>query len=215
MSINTFFQKLVPKDKKFFPMFEELASLVAMAASIMLEIFEHDDPVRQKDQLKQIKDLETKADDVAHGIFDELDRTFITPFDREDIHKLTSTLDSVLDLMNGISQRIRLYRPKDMPPEFKDIAKINLKGCEQLKEAVGELGNMKKSNKILKICRKITEYETETDDLYHTIIANIFKKEKDAIELIKQKEILETLERTSDRIEDVSDVLKTIIIKMA
>jgi predicted phosphate transport protein (TIGR00153 family) len=215
MSISSFFQKLVPKDKKFFPMFDNMADLVTKAAVIMLEVFEHDDPVKQKDQLKEIKDLETKADEVAHFIFDELDKTFVTPFDREDIHKLTSTLDSVLDLMNGISQRVRLYRPQVIPAEFRDLAKINLKGCEYLKEAVGELHNLKKPQKVLKICKKISEMESEADDVYHASISNIFKKEKDAIELIKQKEILETLERTSDRIEDVADVLRTIIIKMA
>jgi predicted phosphate transport protein (TIGR00153 family) len=215
MSISDFFKKLVPKDKHFFPLFEDLSGHILKAAIALHEVLEHDDPVKHKDLLKQIKEYESQADDFTQKIFDEIDKSFITPFDREDMHELTSSMDSVLDSINGTSQRIRYYRPKNIPAEFKDFAKLILDGCQHIQTAIAELKNLKKPNKILKACRKMTEIESTADDVYHGTISEIFKKEKDAIELIKQKEIVENLERTTDRIEDVSDILKTIVLKMA
>jgi len=215
MSISTFIKKLVPSDKHFFPLFEDLSGQVLTAASVLNNVLEHDDLLEHKKLLKQIKEFETQGDDITQKIFDEIDKSFITPFDREDMNELTASLDSVLDSINGIAQRIRFYRPKKIPAEFKDFGKLILDGCEQMHSAVKELKNLKKQNKILKACRKMTEIESTADDVYHTIISGIFKKEKNAIELIKQKEIVENLERTTDRIEDVSDILKTIFLKMA
>ena len=208
-----FLSKLVPQDKHFFPMFENLAGLVLKAATVLQEALDHDDPVKHKDLLKQIKEYETQGDKITQSIFDELDKSFITPFDRENMNQLTSSLDSVIDSINSVSQRIRYYRPVTIPSEFKNFGKFILNGCGHINTAISELKNLKKPEKILKACRKMSEIESSADDVYHATISEIFKKEKDAIELIKQKEILETMERTTDRIEDVSDILKTIVLK--
>ena len=112
MSINTFFQKLVPVEKKFFPMFESMSEIILKASNAQLMIFEHDDPLKQKDLFKLIKDLEMKGDEIKEKIFDDLDKSFIPPFDREDINHLTTSLDEVINMVNGVSQRVRLYRPK-------------------------------------------------------------------------------------------------------
>jgi predicted phosphate transport protein (TIGR00153 family) len=215
MSINTFFQKLVPVDRKFFPMFEGISDLIVKASAAQLLIFEHDDPVKQKDLFKLINDLEDKGDEAAQKIFEELDKSFVPPFDREDINQLTTNLDEVINLINKVSQRIRLYRPKEIPTEFKDFAKLISKGTEQINFAIKELHDLKRPNKILKACKKIGELEKEGDDLYHSTISSLFKKEKDAIELIKQKEMLENLEETSDCIKGVANILRTIILKEA
>lgn len=215
MSINSFFQKLVPSDTKFFPMFEGISGLIVKASAAQLMIFEHDDPVKQKDLFKLINDLEDKGDEMSQKLFDELDKSFVPPFDREDINHLTTSMDEVINLINKVSQRVRLYRPKEMPSEFKDFAKLISKGCEQINIATKELHDLKKPNKILKACKKINELEKEGDDLYHSTITNLFKKEKDAIELIKQKEIIENLEETSDCIKGVANVVKTIILKVS
>ncbi|MCB9000182.1 MAG: DUF47 family protein [Bacteroidales bacterium] len=215
MSLNSFFQKLVPTDLKFYPMFENMAELIVKASSSQLLIFEHDDPVKQKDLFKLIKELENKADEVVQTIFDELDKSFVPPFDREDMNVLTTSLDEVINGINGVAQRVRLYRPKEIPSEFKDFAKLISKGCEQINISVKELHDLKKPAKILKACKKINDLEKEADELYHSTISTIFKKEKDAIELIKQKEMLENLEKTADRIKSVSNILKIIILKMS
>jgi predicted phosphate transport protein (TIGR00153 family) len=213
MSKKGFLSRLVPQDRHFFPMFEDLSGLVLKAAATLQEVLEHDDPVKHKDLLKQIKEYETQCDEITQKVFDELDKSFITPFDREDMNQLTSSLDSVADSMNGVSQRIRYYRPTNIPSEFKNFGKLILNGCTHINTAISELKNLKKPEKILKACRKMSEIERSADDIYHSTISDIFKKEKDAIELIKQKEILETMERTTDRIENVSDILKTIVLK--
>jgi len=215
MSINTFFQKLVPKDKKFFPMFESQAELIVQASGKLNRIFLTTDPDLHLELFKEIKDLENQGDDVAHHIFDELDKTFITPFDREDIHQLTSKLDDVLDFINGTSQRIRLYKLKDFPAEFVQFSNILIDGGTEIHHAVKELYNLKRPEMIRQACIRINEVENQADDLYHKVISDLFDNEKDAIELIKKKEVLQTMERASDRMEDVADVLKTILIKLA
>ena len=215
MGINTFFQKLVPKDKKFFPMFEAQADLIVEAAGMLNGIFTTTDPVKHAELFKAIKDLENQGDEVAHQIFDELDKTFITPFDREDIHQLTSTLDDVLDFINGTSQRIRLYKLKDFPAEFVEFSTVMQNGSNEIRNAVKELYNLKRPEMIRQACIRINEVENQADDLYHSVISDLFENEKDAIELIKKKEVLQTMERASDRMEDVADVLKTILIKLA
>ncbi len=215
MSVNTFFQKLVPKDKKFFPLFESAAENILQAAVLLQKVFITEDRDQKEMLFREIKDLEVRGDDIAHHIFDEMDKTFVTPFDREDIHKLTSSLDNVLDFINGSSQRLRLYKPKSISDEFSLFPVIILNGCKEIKKAIFELRNMKKPQKINAACVKINELENQADDLYHQLISDLFENEKDAIELIKKKEVLQTMERATDRIEDVADSLKTILIKMA
>ncbi len=215
MSLNTFFSRLVPKEKKFFPMFEQLAELVVKAATLQLEVLEQINPVLEKDLMKSIKKLKQNGDDLAQEVFDILDQTFVTPFDREDIQALTSSLYRVLGMIKSVSQRITMYKPKAFPDECKTLAKLILDGTLQIQIAVAELQTLKKSERILKTIKKISKIESEADEMYHSAISALFKNEKDAIELIKQKEIIEKLEQTTDRIETVSGVLKTIVLKNA
>jgi len=206
---------LLPKEEKFFPMFEGLSELISKAAHILAKIIDNPEPSQMEEAFKEIKSLENQADDIAHAVFDALDTTFITPFDREDIHQLVSKMDDVLDFINAVSQQIKLYKPKKLPAGYRELNMIVVRGCEQIRIAIMELRNLKKPIKINDACVKINELENMADEIYHQLISELFQREEDAIELIKQKEILETLEMTTDRVEDVSDILKTIIIKSA
>lgn len=206
---------LLPKEEKFFPMFENIADFLTDSARVLSRIIESNEPSLEEEGFREIKLLEKKADDIAHQVFDALDTTFITPFDREDIHQLVSKMDDVLDFINSTSQQIKLYKPKKLLPQFKEMVIIIIHGCEQIRLAVHELRNLKKPAKITEACVKINELENVADDIYHELISELFTGETNAIELIKNKEILETLEMSSDAIEDVSDILKTIIIKSA
>jgi uncharacterized protein len=213
---NGFVKKiLLPKEEKFFPFFENLAELVYDAANVLIKIMESPNPSGEDEHFREIKSLEKKADDIAHAVFDALDTTFITPFDREDIHQLVSKMDDVLDLINATSQQVKLYKPKKMLPQFKEMVVIVIRGCEQIRIAANELRNLKKPAKITDACVKINELENVADDIYHQLLSELFQTETNAIELIKNKEILETLEMANDSIEDVSDILKTLIIKSA
>lgn len=206
---------LLPKEEKFFPMFEDMAELISKAAHLLARVIDHAEPAAQEEAFREIKLLETKADDIVHQVFDSLDSTFITPFDREDIQRLTSKMDDVLDNINATSQQIKLYKPKKLLPQFRELNLVVVRGCEQIRIAVMELKNLKNPGKINDACVKINELENIADDIYHQLISELFDTETDPIELIKNKEILESLESTTDRIEDVSDILKTIIIKSA
>ena len=199
---------LLPKEEKFFPMFEDMAEMISKSAHLLARIIDHNEPSKQEETFIEIKLLETKADDIVHQVFDTLDTTFITPFDREDIQRLTSKMDDVLDYINATSQQIRLYKPKKLVPQFRELCLVVVRGCEQIRVAVLQLHDLKNPG-------KINELENIADDIYHQLISELFDTETDPIELIKNKEILETLESTTDRIEDVSDILKTIIIKSA
>jgi hypothetical protein len=205
----------LPKEEKFFPMFESLADHITAAAGILDKVVASAEPAAQEDSFKQIKMLEKEADDIAHRIFDALDVTFITPFDREDIHQLTSKMDDILDFINSASQQIKLYKPARLLPQFKEMVIVIIHGSEQVRIAVKELRNLKKPQKISDACVKINELENVADEIYHNLTSELFTTETNAIELIKNREILESLEQSCDALEDVSDTLKTIIIKTA
>jgi predicted phosphate transport protein (TIGR00153 family) len=206
---------LIPREDKFYPMFEEMAELTLKAAQLFAKNLDETDLEAKETIFREIKLLETKADDIVHQVFDRIDTTFITPFDREDIQKLTVKMDDVLDNINTASQQIRLYKPVKPLPQFRELNLVLVRGCEQIRIAIMELRNLSKPDKINDACVKIHELENLADDIYHRLISELFEQETDAVELIKNKEILETLEFATDRIEDVSDVLKTIIIKSA
>jgi hypothetical protein len=206
---------LVPREDKFYPMFEDMADMTLQAANLLAKILEEKDAAIRDNTFREIKLLETKADDIVHQVFDRIDSTFITPFDREDIQQLTMKMDDVLDNINAASQQIRLYKPARPLSQFREINLVVIRGCEQVRIAIMELRNLKKPDKINDACVKINELENVADDIYHKLISELFAQETDAVELIKNKEIVETLEFATDRIEDVSDVLKTIIIKSA
>ena len=215
MGFSHFFQKLVPSEKKFFPLFESMSALVVQGAQLQNELLQQDEPSRAEDLFEKIRLVENQSDEVAQQLFEELDRTFITPFDREDIHRLTSTIDSLIDMINTVSHKIIHYDPRTLPVRFKDMAHLILKGSRYMDVVVKQLPEHKKPKKILKTCRKMREVEAEADELYHSMIGELFREEKDAIELIKIKDILDSLEQCADKIQDVSDVVRTIIIKMA
>ncbi len=214
MAVRTFFRKLVPQEKKFYPMFEGVADNLVMAAVNLNKLFTEDDEGKRDTYYRRIKEIETKGDKLTRTIFDELDKTFITPFEREDIHALSSSIEGVLDLINGCSKRLELYKPKKMEAEFPEFPSLILLGCQEIQHAVSHLKDLKNHDRIRKACNRITELEKQGDDLYHMLIQGLFEHEKDAIELIKKKELVYILEETMDRIEDVADVCRTILIKM-
>jgi len=215
MNISKIFQILVPKDKKFFPLFEASTENLVKAAVTFRELLSTHDYLDRISVIRHIKELENKGDEFTHTIFNELGTTFITPFDREDIHALTSSLDDVLDYINGAAQRVEMFKPLEFSPEFIKLSELLIEASKEIEIAVKELRNLKHPQKIRESCIKINSIENRADDVYHYKLQSLFETEKDAIELIKRKEIIETLEKAIDKAEDVSDVLKTIIIKVA
>jgi len=215
MKIDFFLKLFVPTDTSFFPLFEEDAKVLIKAAELLQNLMATNTIEERDAIIKQIKAVEHEGDDVTHKIFQQLNKSFITPFDREDIQTLTSALDNIVDYINGTSQRIGLYKPKSFPPLFKAIADVIYDAAKEIEFSVHGLSNIGKNReKIFEACINLNTLENKADDLYHDGIRTLFEEEKDTIELIKNKDIFATLEKTVDMAEDASDIFKTILIKI-
>ena len=180
--------RLVPTDTTFFTMFSEITDNLIAAARVLVDLFEHYERVESK--TAEIKRIEHIGDELTHAVLTKLNQTFITPFDREDIHHLTSSLDDVLDFMNSAAERIAMYKITNPPPAAARLSKLILSQCEELGSAVGHL---RKNGEVLARCVEIKRLENAADDASREGIGRLFDYEKDPINLIKIKELLEPL----------------------
>ena len=207
-------QYLLPKDRKFFPLFKQATENLVKGSKLLVELVNA--PVeKRRDLIKEIEHVEHTGDNITHMIFNELGRNFITPFDREDIHALTSSIDDVLDLIQGSAKRIELYKVTVISEPMVLLSDIILKGAVELNVAVLNLEGMKRIDEIKAACVRINSLENNADDVFNLAIAKLFDEEKDAIQLIKTKEILQALETATDKCEDAANVIESIIIKYA
>ncbi len=213
---NSFFSKFTPKEPKFFPILKEMSDVISVASDLIIECVQNSDHEAAIEYYKKIKEQERKGDALSARVFDELNSTFITPFDREDIHHLADRLDDVTDYINSCAKKIVLYNPKSMPAGALDIAKLIKDGGICIGKAVDELDVMKKnSKKIKEYCTELHMIESKADDVYENFLIELFENEKDAVEIIKMKEIMNELERATDAAEYVGKIIKTIIVKYA
>ena len=200
--------RLIPKDNSFFAMFSAMSDNLIAGARTLVDLFANYHDVEK--QIDQIHRIEREGDELTHAILTKLNQTFITPFDREDIHELASKLDDVLDFVNAAGARIVMYRITTPPAAAGELAAIILKQCQELQQAVSL---MQKNGNILEHCVEINRLENEADQVAQHAIARLFECEKDPINLIKIKELLEFLERATDKAEDVANVLETVVLK--
>lgn len=202
---------LIPKDEQFFAMFQEMTKNIVVGAQLlkkMLDNFSNGEEIQQ-----EIKNIEHKGDQLTHAIIKKLNVSFITPFDREDIHELASALDDILDLIDASAQHILMYKIVTITPDAKELCFIILKACENVDKAVSLLG--KKYEHIAEYCVEINSLENEADHVRQQAITELFDKEKDPIKLIKWKEIYETLEHVTDKCEDAANILESVVLKDA
>jgi predicted phosphate transport protein (TIGR00153 family) len=201
--------KLLKKDEKFFKIFAQMTVYIHEAAELLMKML-----LNPKEDLKaiasRIKDLEHKGDDLTHKVIDELNKTFITPIDREDIHDLCAALDDVLDLIDAAATRIVLFRITEPIHAVPDICAVLLKQAETIGAAVS---NLQDNDHVIERCIEINRLENDADRLFQIAIATLFDEVKDPIDVIKRKEIIETLETATDKAEDVANVLESIIVK--
>ncbi len=213
---NSFFSRFTPKEPKFFPLLKQLSNILRQASEEFVQSLDHDSLQERIDFNKKIKDLERQADKLTHRIQEELGSTFITPFDREDIHSLTTSLDDVVDGINSCSKRIAIYNPRPISNSGKEMGAIIVKCSQVLCESMDELEKFKKNPaKLRDLCVKLHDLENEGDDIYEQFMIKLFEEEKDSIELIKIKEIMQEMERITDFAEHVGKVLRSLIIKYA
>ncbi len=215
MSLNSIFQYFVPKDKKFFPLFEQAGSNLIEMAKLLKESVHTTDLQLRTDNSKLLEDLEHKGDNLTHQIHLELGKNFITPFDREDIHALASSLDDVADFIHGASNRMELYKVTETSEAMKEISSLILEATEHVAKALFELKDLKNIRNITDSCVRINSVENKADYIFDKAVAELFEYEKDAINLIKNKEVLSAMEDATDKCEDVANVLESILVKNA
>ena len=203
--------RLLPREEEFFTLFIEVANRNKEAVEHLQQLFQAA-PDRRTPHVEAIKRLEHEADQVTHEVVNRLDRTFITPLDREDIHQLASDLDDVMDAMDGTARRAQIFRLGAAPLGVMRLLEVLQKMMTVLAEAVNRL---KKGNDVMKYCIEAKQLEEDGDSIYHEALGQLFEKERDAIELIKWKEIYDNLEATLDQAEDVANVVESITIKHA
>ena len=202
---NSFFSKFGPKEPKFFDYLQQVSGVLMSASDILLNALECETADGRMEFFHKIKEQERIGDNLAHKIFEELSSSFITPFDREDIHVLAGNLDDVIDRINSCAKRMAIYNPKKNNPYGKSLGEIVRKDALCINSAMEELASLRKNAGKL----------NEADDLYEAAIIHLFDEEKDGIELIKMKEILNELEKATDAAENVGKILRTIIVKYA
>jgi predicted phosphate transport protein (TIGR00153 family) len=205
--------RLLPRDEKFFELFSAVASFTVEAASLLQELLRAEAP-RRTAIVDQIKRLEHQADEVTHEVVTRLDRVFITPLDREDIHLLASRLDDVIDLIDGTARRLQMFRAGRAPEGAVLIADVIGRAVAQLQVAVRSL-EKNRAGTVLEACVQVKRLEEEGDSLYHEWLGRLFEGEPDPLNVIKWKEIYDNLEKTLDDIEDAANVLESISIKHA
>lgn len=203
--------RLLPRDEKFFDFFAAVAAFMAGAASLLRDLLSADDAQRGP-IVDQIKWLEHQADEVTHEVVTRLDRVFITPLDREDIHLLASRLDDVIDLIEGTARRLQIFRAGRAPEGAILLTEVIVRAVAQLQAAVQAL-EKNRDGTVLEACRQVKLLEEEGDSLYHAWLGRLFEGSPEALTVIKWKEIYDNLEETLDTIEDAGNVLESISIK--
>jgi predicted phosphate transport protein (TIGR00153 family) len=214
MGFNTIIKAFLPKDKVFYTLFEQVSANLKQMGNTFREAIEEESPQRRLQLLRSLEDGEHKNDDLTHQVFIELGQNFITPFDREDIHALAIVLDDVADFIYASSKKIINYKA-DVDDFMKQMVVIIQSSINALSKAVHELRNMKKLREITEACVAINSFENQADDLLDKGMIRLFSETVDPIELVKLKDIYQDMEIITDKCEDASNVIESIIIKYA
>jgi uncharacterized protein len=207
------FEKMFPKEFNFFDFLDKEVEIVVHASTLFKEIVAKGDVT--DDLREKMRDIEHEGDKMAYAIIDHLNKTFITPFDREDIHTLAKKLDDVNDMINTIVSRMKVYKIKKISKELVEFASLIDESVTALACAVKGLRNMKHSENTLKSCMDISKLESKGDKLRDTAIGDLFDNEKDAIEIIKWKELYQEAETVLDICKVVAHVIESIMVKQA
>lgn len=207
------FGRLMPHEGRFFDLFKELAELTVQGSRELHALMTTFENVEQRRH--NIETIEKKGDKVTHATVDLLHRTFITPLDRNDIHKLITNMDDVLDLIEDSAQSISMYDVRSVTTEAARIAELCVGCAEKVKEAVELLPNMRNARRILDVCGDIDRLEAEADHVMRAAMAKLFRDEPDVRQLIKLRTVYLLLEEMTDRCEDVANIIEGIVLENA
>lgn len=215
MGLNSIMKIFMPKDRIFYTLFEQVADTMAKMGRMLKEVVKEPDFDKRAGLISQIEDLEHVNDDLTHQLFTELGRNFITPFDREDIHYLATSLDDVCDYIFATAKKINFYKVNPNDQGIQKMADLIEQGSEQIRIAIHELRDMRDMHKITEALVKVNSIENQADDIFDLSIERLFETEPDAKEVIKKREIFQVMEIVTDKCEDAANVIESIIIKYA
>jgi predicted phosphate transport protein (TIGR00153 family) len=207
------FGRFMPTDGKFFDLFNQHAELCVKGARELVALMTNFDNLERR--LHAIESIEKQADKVTYMTVGVLHKTFITPLDREDIHRLITKMDDILDMMEDAAQTVSLYDIQSITPEAQRLAELCLSSTERLQEAIALLHNMDHSRKMLEICEEVDRLESDADHVMHAAISKLFRDEPDVRNLIKLKAMYEFLENVTDLCEDVANIIEGIVVENA
>ena len=205
------FGRLMPREGRFFEFFNEHANEITQAAHELQALIASGDDVERR--AYNIESIEKRGDRIAYSAIDLLHRTFITPLDRDEIHRLVSRMDDILDVIEDTSQSIFAYDISSITPEARRLAELCVACAEKVKTAVGMLSNMDNAKAILIVCQDIDRFESEADHVMRTAMAKLFREEPDAKQVMKMRSVYEMLETVTDRCEDVANIIQGIVIE--
>lgn len=215
MGLNSILKIFTPSNTVFFELFEKIAGNASSMGTIFKQLVAEPDFNKRSTLTQSLVDLEHENDELTHNVFTELGRNFITPFDREDIHYLATSLDDIADYINSAAKKINLYRINPNETGMQKMAELIEQGAHQVKTAVVELRDMKKIRNITEALVKINSIENQADDVFDMSIERLFDTESDAKEVIKKRDIYQVMELVTDKCEDAGNVIESIIIKYA
>jgi predicted phosphate transport protein (TIGR00153 family) len=207
------FGRLMPQEGRFFEMFNQHAGHVLAGAQELIPLLAN--VADGQTRIYNIESSEKRGDKITHDVIELLHKTFVTPIDREDIHKLITRMDDILDLTEDVAQSIYLYDVQNITPEARRLAEICVTCAERVRDAVALLPNMDNAKKILAVCTEIDRLESEADHVMRAAMAKLFRDEPDVREVIKLKAIYELLETVTDRCEDVANIIEGIVVENA
>ncbi len=213
LSAAKLFGQFLPSERKFFALFNEHADLCVKGGKELLSLMTSFDDLDNR--VHAIESLEKQADIVTHSTLEMLHKTFITPLEREDIHRLITRMDDILDLMEDAAQTVSLYDIRQITPEAGRLAELCLSCCEKVRASVALLDNMHNAPEILALCADIDRLESDADHVMRAAMSKLFREEPDVRNLIKLKAVYEILESVTDRCEDVANILEGILVENA
>lgn len=213
MLIDRVVRFLFPRQDHFFSLLEEIAGRIEAAATVFGELAQATSRAQLESAAVRLKPIETEADQICHRVFEELDRTFVTPIDREDLAALTKALDNIIDDMEHAAASAALYRFEALTNPMRQLVGINVRAAHELVKAVAKLRKFSDPDSIRDVTIAVHTLENEADVVYRGAVAELFADGMPPVELIRQKDMLEALERGVDRCEDAMDVIRSVIVK--
>lgn len=212
-----FLSKLMPRERRFFDLFDQHASLVVEASAVLVELLRTftREQEKREERIARILELEHAADRVTHETFALLHKTFVTPLDREDIHRLISRMDDVLDLIQDTAESFQLYDVRHLTAEACELADLVHECCLRMQKAVHLLSNMGQATQTLELCSQIDGLESQADRVMRTALSKLFREETDVRQLMKLETVYQLLEAATDRCEDVANIIEGVVLENA